>query len=234
MISLYLYLILLQPQQLPPAKELPTAKESVAKQVLPETKPHLPTPPCPNCQCGCTETGKCSCKDCDHPQLEKPMPPRAKEAPGKYDLPAPKESKPGKTYTRDLEIQILKALLEGPKTKGQLIPIVVPTVTPDSNAQLDVALEGLRQVGLIKADALNRWELTPAKTADKALTDPTCPTGACAPALPDKETSRAQNIEIYRDKATPQYETITEDGGGRQRRFFRRGGRLRGGCSSGG
>jgi len=36
-----------------------------------EPKPHLPTPPCPNCQCGCTETGKCNCKDCDHPQLTK-------------------------------------------------------------------------------------------------------------------------------------------------------------------
>lgn len=36
-----------------------------------DPKPHLPTPPCPNCQCGCTVTGKCICKDCDHPQLTK-------------------------------------------------------------------------------------------------------------------------------------------------------------------
>jgi hypothetical protein len=35
-------------------------------------KPHLPNPPTPNCQCGCTETGRCMCKDCDHPALEKP------------------------------------------------------------------------------------------------------------------------------------------------------------------
>lgn len=31
--------------------------------------PHAPTPPCPNCQCGCTVTGQCTCRDCDHPQL---------------------------------------------------------------------------------------------------------------------------------------------------------------------
>ena len=34
-----------------------------------EVVPHLPTPPCPNCQCGCTVTGQCVCKDCDHPLL---------------------------------------------------------------------------------------------------------------------------------------------------------------------
>jgi hypothetical protein len=35
--------------------------------------PHLPTPPCPNCQCGCTETGQCTCKDCDHPARTPPV-----------------------------------------------------------------------------------------------------------------------------------------------------------------
>ena len=35
----------------------------------PEQAPHLPNPPTPNCQCGCTKTGSCTCKDCDHPQL---------------------------------------------------------------------------------------------------------------------------------------------------------------------
>src|ERR1700738_1197250 len=35
--------------------------------------PHLPTPPCPNCQCGCTETGRCNCQDCAHPALTKPI-----------------------------------------------------------------------------------------------------------------------------------------------------------------
>jgi hypothetical protein len=29
-----------------------------------------PRPPDPNCQCGCTKTGKCDCKDCDHPRVE--------------------------------------------------------------------------------------------------------------------------------------------------------------------
>jgi thiol-disulfide isomerase/thioredoxin len=38
-------------------------------------EPHLPGPPCPNCQCGCTETGRCNCKDCDHPLLVKPVKP---------------------------------------------------------------------------------------------------------------------------------------------------------------
>jgi hypothetical protein len=33
--------------------------------------PHSPTPPTPNCQCGCTETGNCKCQDCDHPALKK-------------------------------------------------------------------------------------------------------------------------------------------------------------------
>jgi hypothetical protein len=28
-----------------------------------------PRPPNPNCQCGCTETGRCDCKDCDHPRI---------------------------------------------------------------------------------------------------------------------------------------------------------------------
>ena len=37
-----------------------------------DLKPHLPTPPCPNCQCGCTVTGQCTCKDCDHPALVPP------------------------------------------------------------------------------------------------------------------------------------------------------------------
>lgn len=32
--------------------------------------PHSPCPPSPNCQCGCTRTGNCLCKDCDHPKLE--------------------------------------------------------------------------------------------------------------------------------------------------------------------
>lgn len=36
--------------------------------------PHLPTPPTPNCQCGCTVTGNCVCKDCDHPALVSPKP----------------------------------------------------------------------------------------------------------------------------------------------------------------
>jgi hypothetical protein len=30
-----------------------------------------PKVPCTHCICGCTETGKCTCKDCDHPQLVK-------------------------------------------------------------------------------------------------------------------------------------------------------------------
>ncbi len=34
--------------------------------------PHAPTPPTPNCQCGCTVTGQCTCPDCDHPQLTRP------------------------------------------------------------------------------------------------------------------------------------------------------------------
>jgi hypothetical protein len=50
-----------------------------------DPKPHLPTPPCPNCQCGCPQTGKCNCKDCDHPLLVKgkaqPIPPAPQVAP---------------------------------------------------------------------------------------------------------------------------------------------------------
>jgi hypothetical protein len=34
--------------------------------------PHSPNPPTPNCQCGCTKTGSCTCKDCDHPALTAP------------------------------------------------------------------------------------------------------------------------------------------------------------------
>jgi len=54
------------------------APEATAPVKMPFAKPrsalmpHLPTPPCPNCQCGCTVTGSCTCKDCDHPQLVPP------------------------------------------------------------------------------------------------------------------------------------------------------------------
>ena len=40
-----------------------------------EIKSHLPTPPNPNCLCGCTQTGNCTCKDCDHPCIVKPATP---------------------------------------------------------------------------------------------------------------------------------------------------------------
>lgn len=65
-----------------------------------ELKPHSPTPPCPNCQCGCTVTGKCTCKDCDHPQLTKTEAEKDMYGgipPGPYPYPY----FPGKTYVGD-------------------------------------------------------------------------------------------------------------------------------------
>lgn len=76
--------------------------------VAPAIKPHLPTPPTPNCQCGCTVTGKCTCKDCDHPCLVKPVakanPPGAKSdppgpvTPPYLKLPATKVAKPNRYF----------------------------------------------------------------------------------------------------------------------------------------
>jgi hypothetical protein len=47
-----------------------------------------PTPPCPNCQCGCVDTGQCYCKNCDNPALEKPKE-EPKGKPTKTPAPAP-------------------------------------------------------------------------------------------------------------------------------------------------
>lgn len=38
------------------------------QKVSEDIKPHLP--PAGNCKCGCAQTGRCDCKDCDHPRLE--------------------------------------------------------------------------------------------------------------------------------------------------------------------
>jgi len=70
-----------------PAPFVPVADLGPNKEVA----PHLPTPPCPNCQCGCTVTGSCTCKDCDHPQLTKPkakVPTSADQGLVKADTPA--------------------------------------------------------------------------------------------------------------------------------------------------
>jgi hypothetical protein len=77
-----------------------------------DPKPHLPTPPCPNCQCGCTETGKCNCKDCDHPQLTKT----------KTDAPKAPEAPPAKVYTwkYDPAIPGQDSLYDGEKFVGAL------------------------------------------------------------------------------------------------------------------
>lgn len=50
-------------------KAMLTAKQWPLPVDPPAVAPHLPNPPTPNCQCGCTRTGNCVCKDCDHPQL---------------------------------------------------------------------------------------------------------------------------------------------------------------------
>ncbi len=63
---------------LPPAWPAEPAALARADEKKDAPKPHLPTPPTPNCQCGCTVTGKCSCKDCDHPCLDKDAKPADK------------------------------------------------------------------------------------------------------------------------------------------------------------
>jgi hypothetical protein len=60
-----------------PARSIQLADQTVTGTIVNGntkiTAPHLPTPPCPNCQCGCTVTGQCTCKDCDHPALVPPV-----------------------------------------------------------------------------------------------------------------------------------------------------------------
>jgi hypothetical protein len=47
-----------------------------------------PRPPNPNCQCGCTETGKCDCKDCDHPRITPKQAVQSRRPDGGYCSPA--------------------------------------------------------------------------------------------------------------------------------------------------
>lgn len=83
--------------------DLPPAKE---------VKPHLPNPPTPNCQCGCTETGKCTCKDCDHPALEKPQ---AKAKSDGFKIETIAETGPGTIGSKPATFQ-LKPVTDQPYT----------------------------------------------------------------------------------------------------------------------